>query len=108
MATYSSILAWKIPWAEEPGGLQSMGSQRAGHDLAATAAAAHSLPWDSPDKNTGVGCHSLLQGIFLTQGFNPRLLHWQVNSLPLSHQGSIIYRTIEQAKDHGLDCSESF
>ena len=35
MATYSSILAWKIPWAEEPGGLQSMGSQRAGHDLAA-------------------------------------------------------------------------
>ena len=28
MATYSSILAWRIPWAEEPGGLQSMGSQR--------------------------------------------------------------------------------
>ena len=28
MATYSSILAWKIPWTEEPGGLQSMGSQR--------------------------------------------------------------------------------
>ena len=33
MATCSSILAWKIPWAEEPGGLQSMGSQRVGHDL---------------------------------------------------------------------------
>ena len=32
MATYSSILAWKIPWMEEPGGLQSMGSQRVGHD----------------------------------------------------------------------------
>ena len=32
MATHSSILAWKIPWMEEPGGLQSMGSQRAGHD----------------------------------------------------------------------------
>ena len=32
MATHSSILAWKIPWAEEPGGLQSMGSQRVGHD----------------------------------------------------------------------------
>ena len=31
MATQSSILAWKIPWAEEPGGLQSMGSQRVGH-----------------------------------------------------------------------------
>ena len=36
-------------------------------------------PWDSPGKNTGVGCHALLQRIFLTQGLNPRLLcllHW--------------------------------
>jgi hypothetical protein len=32
MATYSSMLAWRIPWTEKPGGLQSMGSQRAGHD----------------------------------------------------------------------------
>ena len=32
MATHSSILAWKIPWTEEPGGLQSMGLQRVGHD----------------------------------------------------------------------------
>ena len=32
MAPHSSILAWKIPWAEEPGGLQSMGSLRVGHD----------------------------------------------------------------------------
>jgi len=31
MAKYSSILAWKIPWTEEPGGLQSMGSQRVRH-----------------------------------------------------------------------------
>ena len=31
-ATHSSILAWRIPWTEEPGGLQSVGSQRAGHD----------------------------------------------------------------------------
>ena len=33
MATHSSILAWEISWTEEPGGLQSMGSQRVGHDL---------------------------------------------------------------------------
>ena len=33
MATPSSILAWKIPWTEEPGGLQSMGSKRVGQDL---------------------------------------------------------------------------
>ena len=35
MATHSSILALKIPWTEEPGGLQSMGSQRVGHDFTA-------------------------------------------------------------------------
>ena len=33
MAIHSSILAWGIPWTEEPGGLQHMGSQRFGHDL---------------------------------------------------------------------------
>ena len=32
MATHYSILAWKMPWTEEPGGLQSMGLQRVGHD----------------------------------------------------------------------------
>ena len=32
MATYSSILAWRIPWIDEPGRLQSMGSQRVGYD----------------------------------------------------------------------------
>ena len=40
-------------------------------------------PWDSPGKNTGVGSHALLQGIFLTQGLSPRLLgplHWQAGS----------------------------
>ena len=32
MSTYSSILAWRIPWTEGPGGLQSIGSQRVGHE----------------------------------------------------------------------------
>ena len=44
-------------------------------------------------KSTGVGCHFLLQGIFPTQGLNPsllRLLHWQADSLQLSHLGSLI------------------
>ena len=43
-------------------------------------------PWDVPGKNIGVGCHFLFQGIFLTQGSNPRLLHplrWQADSLSL-------------------------
>ena len=48
-------------------------------------------PWDFLGKNTGVGCHFLLQGIFLTQGWNAyllHLLHWQVDSIPLRHLGS--------------------
>ena len=48
-------------------------------------------PWDSPDKNTGVGCHAFLQGIFLTQGSNLALLHWQVGSLPLAPPGKPSY-----------------
>ena len=45
-------------------------------------------PWDSPGKNPEVGCHFLLQGIFLTQGPNPHLLNWQADSLPLNHLGN--------------------
>ena len=40
MAPHSSTLAWKIPWMEEPGGLQSVGSRRVGHDRSDLAAAA--------------------------------------------------------------------
>ena len=48
-------------------------------------------PWNVPGKNSGVGCHFLLQGIFPTQGSNPLLLgllHRQVDSLPLAPPGS--------------------
>ena len=45
-------------------------------------------PWDFPGKSTGVGCHFLLQGIFLTQGLNSGLLHCRQTFYPLSHQGS--------------------
>ena len=51
-------------------------------------------PWDFPGKNTGVGCHSLLQGIVPTQSLKPsllHLLHWQADSLPLPHLGSPRY-----------------
>ena len=43
-------------------------------------------PWNSPDKNTGVGCHFLLQGIFRTQGLNPSLLHCRWILYHLNHQ----------------------
>ena len=42
---------------------------------------------DSPGENTGVGCHALLQGIFLILGWNLHLLHWQAHSLPLAPPG---------------------
>ena len=44
-------------------------------------------PWDSPGKHTGVGCHSLLQGLLPTQGSKPHLLHWQVGSLSVGPPG---------------------
>ena len=149
MAPPSSTLAWKIPWMEEAGELQSMGSLRVGHterlhfhfslsctgegngtplqcsclenprDRGAWWAAVYGVarsrtrlkrlssssssresvcvlsrslvfdssrphvwqparffcPWVFPGKNTGVSCHSFLQGIFLTQGLNLCLLH---------------------------------
>ena len=51
---------------------------------------AHQAPlWNSPDKNTGVGCHSLLQGIFLTQRLNPGLLHCRRILYCLIHQGNV-------------------
>ena len=114
MATHSSVLAWRIP-GMEPGGLPSMGSHRVGHDWSDLAAAAavciqfssvQSLgrvqlfvtpwtiatrllcSWDSPGKNTGMGCHFFLQGIFLTQGSNPGLLPQRKLFYHLSHQRS--------------------
>ena len=50
-------------------------------------------PRDSLGKNTAVSCHFLLQGIFPTQVSNPGLLHWQVDSLPLSQQGTPLLHT---------------
>ena len=65
LATHFSILAWRIPWTEEPDRLLSVMSDSPARVL---------CPWDSPGKNTGVDCQALLQGIFPTQGLNPRLL----------------------------------
>ena len=67
MTTHSSILAWRIPWTEEPKYLSSFPK--------AWFSESPICPWDFPGKNTGVGCHFLLQGIFLNQESNPGLLH---------------------------------
>ena len=58
MATHSSTVAWRIPWMEEPGGLQSMGLQRVGHDLVTntfTFNKSGQLPTPAPPTHTGDG-----------------------------------------------------
>ena len=70
MAPHSSTLAWKIPWMEEPGRLQSMGSLRVGHDLATSLLVFTFMHWrrkwqptpvflpgESQRRGTLVGCH---------------------------------------------------
>ena len=63
--------------------------------------------WNSSYKNTGVDFFTLLQGIFLTQGSNPRLLclmHWQAYSLPLSHWGSTYKHIPDQMRSVAQSC----
>ena len=54
MAPHSSTLAWKIPWTEEPGGLQSMGSRRVGHDWVTSLSLFPSMHWRRPWQSTPV------------------------------------------------------
>ena len=70
-------------------------SESASHSAVSDSLGPHGLSptrllclWGSSGKNIGVGCHSLLQGIFLTQGVNPDLLHCRQILYHLSHQGS--------------------
>ena len=62
-------------------------------------------PWDSPGKNTAVGCHALLQGVFPTQRVNPCLfclLHWQVGFLGLVPPGKPSYLSTAAAAAKSL------
>ena len=76
MATDSSILARKIPWPEKPGGLQCMGLQRIGHDLATKTTTA---PVTSP-----VTCLTILCARVLSRFSLLCLLNWQAGTWPLS------------------------
>ena len=60
MTTQSSILAWRIPWTEEPRGLQSIGFQRVGLDQSDLASTHHSLIHPSVDRHVGVSMVWLL------------------------------------------------
>ena len=81
MATHSSILAWRIPWAEEPEGLQSMELKRVGHDWATE----HSTRPDPADRHPSsfLGGQSLwLWHLFLHGNFISRSL-WKYSVLPI-------------------------
>ena len=60
-------------------------------------------PWDSPGKNTGMGSHALLRGIFLTQGSNLSLLHCRRIPYRLSHRGSPGDARIKGGEGRGLE-----
>ena len=62
MAPHSSALAWKIPWTEEPGGLQSMGSQRVGHDWATSLSLFTFMHWRKKSQPTAVFLSGESQG----------------------------------------------
>ena len=73
MATHSSIIAWRIPWTEEPGGLQSMGSQRFGYDWATNRQ--HTLG------DTVAKTPPLVQGVrvqSLVRALDPKCHNWKI------------------------------
>jgi len=71
MVTHSSILAWRIPWTEEPGGLQSMGMQRVGYDwVIKTHVYAHAHTRMSAHREKTPRGHSK-RGLFASQGERP-------------------------------------
>ena len=108
-ATHSSVLAWEIPWTEEPGGLQFTGSQRVGRDLVTkTTNSIHNTfvtPWTVAHQaplSVGFSRQEYWSGLpcpppgdLPHPGMNPNLLHllhWQVGSLPLMPSGKPKYR----------------
>ena len=81
MATHSSTLAWKIPWTEEPCKLQSMGSQRVGHDWATKHSTVQYTPvkwsevkWSEGSMQGLLNCRKILY--HLSHQGSPRILEW--------------------------------
>ena len=64
-------------------------------------------PWDSPGKSIGVGCHFLLQGIFLTQGLNPGLRHCSQILYQLSLEGSPFSNHVGSTSHHQTTLTDS-
>ena len=80
MATHSSILAWRIPWTEEPGGLQSIGSRRIGH--------AWRIPWtEEPGGLQSIGLHRT--GHAWSDLAHPQAIAAEGNGSPLQYSSCL-------------------
>jgi len=77
MSTHSSILAWEISWTEEPGGLQCMGSQRAGHDWETEHTQSH-LSCQEKKGNTKFWSGPIQNRDVLFHIYHPRIFHFPV------------------------------
>ena len=90
ISLFSSVFEIVYPKIYENGSMEKrvlFSHSLASSSFAGLKPARRLCPCDFPGKNTGVGCRFHLQGIFQMQGSNPRLLHWQADSLCLSYQG---------------------
>ena len=89
------IVATELPLTRRPPSPASRGERWFSRSVVSDSLRPHErqptgllCPWDSPGNNTGVGCHSLLQGVFLTQQSNPGLLHCRQILYRLSYEAS--------------------
>ena len=111
MATHSSILAWRISWTEEPGGLQSMGSQRGGHSWVTKDSTAPLCAYDPPDPPDGrpaaagrLGSLQLLGVLQLQAPAFPRTpSQWLQQGLCLGHPSSDSSRAFAPAPRWHID-----
>ena len=104
MATYTELFVTLFPTHADRGVcvLSHISHVQLFVTLWAVSPPGSSVHGDPPGKNTGVGCHALLQGIFPAQELNPRLLrllHWQAGSLPLVPPGKLqLFQKIKSVK----------
>ena len=117
MAPHSSTLAWRIPWTEEPGRLQSMGLLRVGHDWATSLSLSTFMHWrrkwqptlvflpgESQGRGSLVGCH--LWG--LTESDTTEQLHFHALEKEMAtHSGVLAWRIPGTGEPGGLPSMES-
>ena len=99
MATHSTILAWRIPWTEEPGGLQSMGSQRVGHNWA-TSTFTFTLQLGLPGGASGK--ESTCQCRCKRLGFNPRVRKIPLQGEMAAHSSILAWEIPWTEEPNGL------